>query len=59
MATTDEPKPTHTTFIVSRYERPCWHTVLATTNKAEADAMLKTLGKSGRIETFAPRRKRT
>jgi hypothetical protein len=54
----DEPKPTHTTFIVSRYDRPHWHTVLATTDKVEAEATLKTLGKAGRIETFAPRKKR-
>jgi hypothetical protein len=53
----DEPKPTHTTFIVLCYDPPDWHTVLATTNKAEADAMLKTLRKSGRIETFSPRKK--
>jgi hypothetical protein len=57
-ATTDEPKPTHTTFIVLRYDPPDWQTVLATTNKAEAEAVAKTLGKSGRIDTFTPRKKR-
>ena len=40
----DEPKPTSTTFIVSRYDPPHWRSVLATTNQAEAEAMLKTLG---------------
>jgi hypothetical protein len=54
----DEPKPTHITFVVSRYDRPYWHTVLATTDKVDAEATLKTLGKAGRIETFAPRKKR-
>ena len=54
----DEPKPTRSTFIVSRYDPPLWRTVLATTNKAEAEAMLKTLGELGRIETFSPRKKR-
>ena len=48
-----EPKPTHPS-IGSRYDRPYWHTVLAMTDKVEAEAALKMLGKSGRLETFAP-----
>ena len=54
----DESKPTSTTFIVSRYDPSHWRSVLATTNQAEAEAMLKTLGELGRIETFSPRKKR-
>ena len=45
-------------YVVSAFDGKNWHTVLTTTDRAKADAMLKDLGPKGRIEEFKPRPKK-
>lgn len=51
---TDKPV---TTYIVSVFEKPDWRTVITTKDKAEAEAMAETIGKSARIEEIRPKPK--
>jgi hypothetical protein len=42
-------------YVVSAFNGKHWTTVLTTTNREQADAMLKGLGGKGRLETFKSR----
>lgn len=47
-----------TIYLVQRFDDGRWHDTLTTTDKSEAEELLKLLGDKGRLDKFAPRPKK-